>query len=48
MSWIAVAVSIFVSLVVGSLFGLASVKLAGLLGRVGAARSAEPNVAAPA
>ena len=48
MSWLAVAVSIFVSLVVGSLFGLASVKLAGLFGRIGAPRPAEPNIAAPA
>src|SRR3954470_21650816 len=48
MSWLAVAVSIFASLVVGSLFGLASVKLAGLFGRIGAASPAEPNIAAPA
>jgi hypothetical protein len=48
MSWLAVAVSIFVSLVVGSLFGLASVKLAGLFGRIGAAQPTEPNIAAPA
>ena len=48
MSWTAVVVSIFVSLVVGSLFGLLSVKLAGLFGRVGAPKPAEPNIAAPA
>src|SRR3954452_10135108 len=48
MSWLAVVVSIFVSLVCGSLLGLASVKLAGLFGRLGATRPAEPNVAAPA
>ena len=48
MSWTAVVLSIFVSLVVGSLFGLLSVKLAGLFGRVGAAKPAEPNIAAPA
>jgi hypothetical protein len=48
MSWLAVVLSIFVSLVVGSLFGLASVKLAGVLGKVGANRSTEPKLAAPA
>jgi hypothetical protein len=48
MSWIAVVVSIFVSLVLGSLFGLLSVKLAGVLGKVGASRSSEPKLAAPA
>ena len=48
MSWLAVAVSIFFSLVVGSLFGLASVKLAGVFGKVGASRATEPNIAAPA
>jgi hypothetical protein len=48
MSWLAVIVSIFASLVVGTLFGLASVKLAGLFGRIGASPAAEPNIAAPA
>jgi hypothetical protein len=48
MSWLAVVVSILVSLICGSLLGLASVKLAGLFGRVGATRHAEPNIAAPA
>ena len=48
MSWTAVVLSVFVSLVCGGLLGVASVKLAGLFGRVGATRPAEPNVAAPA
>ena len=49
MSWQWVAISIFASLVVGALFGLASVKLAGVLGGLGASRSSEePKVAAPA
>jgi hypothetical protein len=48
MSWSAVLLSVFVSLVCGSLLGLASVKLAGLFGRIGASRHAEPNIAAPA
>jgi hypothetical protein len=48
MSWLAVVVSIFVSLVCGSLLGLASVKLAGVFGKIGAHRGAEPNIAAPA
>jgi hypothetical protein len=47
MSWQWVAVSIFASLVLGGLFGVASVKLAGVLGRIGAS-SSEPKVAAPA
>jgi hypothetical protein len=45
MSWSAVAISIFASLVLGALFGLASVKLAGVFGRVGARRSSESKVA---
>jgi hypothetical protein len=48
MSWSAVVLSVFVSLVCGSLLGVASVKLAGVFGRIGAARHAEPNIAAPA
>ncbi len=48
MSWTAVIVSIFFSLVVGSLFGALSVRLAGALGKVGAKSSAEPKIAAPA
>jgi len=47
MSWIAVVVSVFVSLVVGALLGALSVRLAGVFGKVGAGRSAEapPKVA---
>jgi hypothetical protein len=48
MSWTAVVVSIFFSLVVGSLFGALSVRLAGALGKVGARSSSEPNIAAHA
>jgi hypothetical protein len=48
MSWSAVAISIFASLVLGALFGLASVKLAGVLARLGASRRAEPKVAVSA
>jgi hypothetical protein len=48
MSWTAVIVSIFFSLVVGTLFGALSVRLAGALGKVGARSSTEPNIAAPA
>jgi hypothetical protein len=48
MSWTAVVLSVFVSLVCGSLLGILSVKLAGVLGKVGASRSAEPKLAAPA
>ena len=44
MSWSAVAISVFLSLVCGALLGLASVKLAGVFGKVGT-RSAEPDVA---
>jgi hypothetical protein len=42
MSWLAVVVSIFVSLVVGALFGALSVRLAGVLAPLGASRKAEP------
>jgi hypothetical protein len=45
MSWAWVAVSVFVSLGVGALFGVASVKLAGVFSRVGASRTSEPKVA---
>lgn len=49
MSWQWVAVSSFVSLVVGAVFGLASVKLAGAIGQVGASQAnEEPKIAAPA
>jgi hypothetical protein len=48
MSWQWVAVSVFASIVFGGLFGVASVKLAGVFSRVGARRSSEPNVAATA
>ncbi len=48
MSWEWVAISIFASIIVGGLFGLASVKLAGVFGRVGASSKSEPQVAAPA
>ena len=49
MSWTWVAISIFFSLVVGSLFGIASVKLAGVLGGLGQRQAAdEPNVAVSA
>jgi hypothetical protein len=48
MSWTAVVVSIFFSLVVGTLFGALSVRLAGALGKVGTKSSTEPKMAAPA
>jgi hypothetical protein len=48
MSFWWVAVSIFASLVVGGLFGLASVKLAAVFGRIAAGRRSEPKVAAAA
>jgi hypothetical protein len=50
MSWGAVAISVFFSLVVGSLFGVLSVQFAGVLGRIGAkpAPSENPNVAVSA
>ena len=48
MSWQAVAISIFVSLVLGSVFGLASVRIAGILGRLTAPRHTEGKVAAAA
>ncbi len=48
MSWQWVAVSTFVSLAVGAVFGLASVKLAGVFGRIGASQPSEPKMAAPA
>jgi hypothetical protein len=45
MSWLAVIVSVFVSLVCGSLLGILSVWLAGVFGKVGASsQSAEPQV----
>ena len=44
MSWQWVAVSVFVSLVLGAVFGIVSVWLAGVLGRLGS-RSTEPEVA---
>jgi hypothetical protein len=48
MSWTAVVISIFFSLVVGTLFGALSVRLAGALGKVGAKSSSEPKIAAHA
>jgi hypothetical protein len=49
MAWQWVAISIFVSLVLGAVFGLVSVKLAGAFGRIGASRdSEEPKIAAAA
>ena len=46
MSWIAVIVSVFVSLVFGALLGVLSVRLAGVFGKVGAREApAEPKVA---
>jgi hypothetical protein len=50
MSWGWVAVSVFVSLVVGSIFGVLSVQLAGVFGRIGAkpASTDHPNVAVSA
>jgi hypothetical protein len=50
MSWAWVVVSVFFSLVVGGLFGLASVKLAGVLGGLGQRRAStdEPKVAVSA
>jgi hypothetical protein len=49
MSWIAVIVSVFVSLVVGALFGVLSVRLAGVFGKVGARPApAEEKVAVSA
>jgi hypothetical protein len=49
MSWMAVVVSVFVSLVVGALFGVLSVWLAGVFGKVGARQPAEePKVAVSA
>jgi hypothetical protein len=46
MSWSAVVLSVFVSLVCGSLLGALSVRLAGVFGKVGATRSHAPKVAA--
>jgi hypothetical protein len=43
MAWQWVAVSIFASLVLGALFGILSVKLAGALGGIGASRRSEPE-----
>jgi hypothetical protein len=46
MSWIAVLVSVFVSLVCGGLLGALSVSLAGVFGRLGGTRrTSEPEVA---
>jgi hypothetical protein len=45
MSWAAVLLSVFVSLVVGSLLGALSVSLAGVFGKVGTRRTSEPKVA---
>ena len=48
MSWTAVVISIFFSLVVGTLFGALSVRLAGLLTRSAPNPSSEPEGAVPA
>jgi hypothetical protein len=48
MSWQAVAISIFASLVLGGVFGMASVRLAGVLGRLTTPRRSEGKVAAAA
>jgi hypothetical protein len=48
MSWAAVLVSVFVSLVCGSLLGALSVSLAGVFAKLGVSRSSEPEVAANA
>jgi hypothetical protein len=48
MSWLAVLVSVFVSLAFGALLGALSVRLAGALTRPVASREAEPKVATPA
>ncbi len=46
MSWTAVLVSVFVSLVCGALLGALSVRLAGVLGKLGGERrTSEPEVA---
>lgn len=45
MSWSAVLLSVFVSLVCGSLLGALSVRLAGVFGKLGTRRSPRPNVA---
>jgi hypothetical protein len=46
MSWIAVVVSVFISLVFGALLGALSVRLAGVFGKVGARQEpTEPKVA---
>ena len=45
MSWAAVLVSVFISLVVGSLLGALSVSLAGVFSKLGATRSSEPKMA---
>jgi hypothetical protein len=45
MSWSAVLLSVFVSLVCGSLLGALSVRLAGVFGKLGARRSPGPKVA---
>jgi hypothetical protein len=45
MSWSAVLLSVFVSLVCGALLGALSVSLAGAFGKLGASRSSEPEVA---
>ena len=46
MSWTAVLVSVFVSLVCGGLLGALSVSLAGVFGKLGGTRrTSEPEVA---
>lgn len=48
MSWLAVLVSVFVSLAFGALLGALSVRLAGVMTRPAPSREAEPKVATPA
>jgi hypothetical protein len=45
MSWSAVLLSVFLSLVCGGLLGALSVRLAGAFGKLGTSRSTEPKVA---
>ena len=45
MSWSAVLVSVFISLVFGAVLGVLSVSLAGVLGKLGARQTTEPEVA---
>jgi hypothetical protein len=46
--WQWVAITVLASLVLGGVFGIVSVWLAGVLGKIGSHSASEPNVAAPA